>query len=192
VARRRATVVVTVDEPFLAATRGTEATPAQLDHPVAMVDGAPIKYRDLLTALARLGSAGGHGGASLAMKQQLLGALIDERLLQDLAMERGPDRFPAVVARRADIQRAALAQATAQRILDTGPAPSEAEIEGFYRENAAAFGRPFDQVLPEVAARAADRKHVAALQARLRELRQAATVTIDRSALGAVASGGAR
>jgi hypothetical protein len=192
VAQRKAKVGVTIDEPFLEATKGTEASPAQLEHPVAQVGGAPIRYRQLLASLQRLGAAGGHGGGSLAIKRQLLGALVDERLLEDLAMERGLERFPELEARRGDIARAALAQAAAQRILDTAPAPGEAEIEAFYKENAAAYGRPFEEVLPDVAARAADKKRVATFQARLKALRQSASVSIDRSALASVAATEAR
>jgi hypothetical protein len=192
VAQRRAKAGVTVDEPFLAATRGLEASPAQLDHPVAQVGGAPIRYRELVTALSGIAAAGGHGGASLAMKQQVLSSLVDERLLQDLALERGSDRAPEVVARRPDFERAALAQAAAQRILDGAPAPSETEIEDFYRANAAAFGRPFEEVLPAAAARAAEKKRAATLEARLKQLRKAASVSIDRSALPTVAPGEAR
>lgn len=192
VAQRRAKVGVTIDEPFLQGASGTETTAAQLDHPVATVGGAPIPYRELLASLSRLGAAGGHASGSLAIKRQLLSALVDERLFLDLAMERGSDRYPAVVARRAEIERAALAQVASQRILDTAPAPGEDEIEAFYRANQAAYGRPFEQVLPEVARQAADKKRVAALQARLKALRQAAQVSIDQAALAAVTSSEAR
>jgi hypothetical protein len=190
-AQRRGKAAVSIDEPFLAATKGVEATPAQLEHPVAVVAGAPIRYRELLQSLAAIGAAGGHGGATLA-KQQVLATLVDERLLQALALEHGSDRAPEVVARRPEFERAALAQAAATRILEGAPAPSEGEIEAFYKANASAFGRPFTEVLPAAAAGAAERKRAAALEARLRELRQAAPVTIDRGALAAFAQGEAR
>jgi hypothetical protein len=192
VAQRRAKATITVDEPFLAALRGNETAPAQLHHAVATVDGTPIRGRELLLAMYRLTAAGGHGSPSLAMKQQLLSTLVDERLFQQTAMEKGVDRFPAVVARAGDIERLALAQAAAQRTLDATPAPGEAEIEAFYQANATAYGRPFGEVLPDVAARAADRKRSAALEARIQALRQAAAVTIDRGALAAIDSNGAR
>jgi len=192
VAQRKAKASVSIDEPFLAATKGLEATPSQLEHPVAVVAGAPIRYRELLTALAGIAGAGGHGGASLAMKRQTLTTLVDERLLQDLALERGSDRAPVVAARRPDFERAALAQAAAQQILDGAPAPSEAEIAAFYKANADAFGRPLDEVRPVAAARAADRKRAAALESRLKALRKAATVTIDRAALATITPGEAR
>lgn len=192
VAQRKARAAVTIDEPFLAATKGVEATPAQLEHPVAVVAGSPIRYREVLASLTAIGAAGGHGGASLAMKQQVLSTLIDERLLQALALEHGSDRAPEVVARRPELERAALAQAAAQKILDDAPPPSEGEIEAFYKANAAAFGRPFAEVLPAAAAGAADRKRIATLEARLKELRRAATITIDRAALAALAPGQAK
>jgi hypothetical protein len=163
-----------------------------LDHPVATFGATVITYRELLAALARLGAGGGHGGNGTAVKLQLLNALVDERLLQDLAMERGLDRFPEVASRRGDYERVALAQAAAQRILDAAPAPSEADIEAFYRANAAAYARPFAEVLPDVAARAADQKRLATLQDRLQALRRGAAISIDRAALAAIAAGEAR
>lgn len=192
IAQRKAKAGVTVDDAFLSATKGMDATPAQLDHPVAKVGAGAIPYRDLLANLVAIGAAGGHGGGSLSMKRQVLATLVDERIWQDLALERGVDRAPEVAARRPEFERAALAQAAAQKILDDAPAPTEAEIKDFYRANAAAFGRPFEEVLPIAAARAADQKRVAALQQRLEALRKAGGVTVDQAALAAVKPGQAR
>ena len=77
-------------------------------------------------------------------------------------------------------------------VIDGAPAPSEEEIADFYRANAAAFGRPFAEVLPAVAARAADKKRAAALETRLKELRRSASVTIDRAVLSTFAPSEAR
>lgn len=192
IAQRKAKAAVSIDDAFLAATKGMEATPTQLEHPVAKVGGAVIPYRDLLAGLAAIGAAGGHGGSSLAMKRQVLATLVDERIWQDLALERGLDRAPEVAARRHEFERAALAQAAAQRILDGTPAPTEAEIHAFYKANAAAFRLPFEEVLPSAASGAAQQKRAAALQRRLEALRKAGAVTVDQAALAAVKPGQAR
>lgn len=192
IAQRKAQASVTVDEAFLAATKGMEATPAQLDHPVAKVGAGAIPYRDLLAGLAAIGAAGGHGGGSLSMKRQVLSTMVDERIWQDLALERGLDRTPGVAARRPEFERAALAQAAGQKLLDGAPAPTEAEIKAFYKANQAAFARPYEEARPVAAARAADQKRVAAFQQRLEALRKAGAVTIDQAALAAVQPGQAR
>jgi hypothetical protein len=185
----RAKAGVTLDEAFLKGLSGTQATPADLDHVIATVNGRPLRYASVFPAVLSLAGndATGHM-AGPSIKLQLASQEVDARLLQDVAVDRGYEKKPAVLAKLAGAERNVLALAAVQRIRATAPAPSEAEIAAFYRENAARYGKPFEQVLPDVAARAAAQKREAALLERARELRRNATISIDKAALARAAA----
>ncbi len=176
---------ITVDEAFLRGLDGLRATSAQLDHVVATVNGAPIRYRDIYPSLrAVAGGGSGHMGGP-TVKILLATKEAEERLVQAAAAERGYASDPSVKAQLPYFERMALAQAAAQRIQQSAPAPSEQEIAAHFGERAQAYGKPFEQVLPLVVADAAERKGSQALDARIRDLRKKASISIDRKALEA-------
>jgi hypothetical protein len=180
----RAKSGVKLDEAFLRGLEGAKATPADLDHAIAMVNGRPVPYRAIHPAIRSVAGSDATGHMTgPVVKTQLAWQRIDELLLQDVAVERGYGRNPAVVAQLAAVERNVLATVLAERIRSTAPAPTEAEISAFYRENARAYGKPFEQVLPDVAANAAARKREATLLQRAEQLRKKASVTVDRAAL---------
>lgn len=184
-AQLRAKANVKLDEAFLRSVPTGGATAQQLEHVIATVDGRPLPYRDVEASLRALGAGSGHlasPGVRIAVALQL----VEARLLEDLAVQRGFDRAPEVKARRTEIERAALAAAAAERIRRSTTAPGEDEIRDCYDRNAAGYGRPFEQVLPQVAARAAAEKQEAAVGRRIGALRQGARISVDRAALSRV------
>lgn len=181
---------VKIDEPFLRGLGGAAPTQEQLDHAVAVVNGRQVRYREVYDSMRTLGAASGHG-AGPTIRLQLVRRLIDELMLQDLAIERGLDKAPEVAARLEEIEREALAQAAIARIRSAARPPSEREIEDTYKRNAARFARPFREVFPLVARQALADKQNAALGARVRELRKKASISIDRAALARAAKQGA-
>ncbi len=182
----RAKAAVTIDEPFLRSLDGLGATPEQLGHVAATVNGRPILYRDVLPRIRVLASASGHG-ASANVKLAVVSQVIDERALEDLAIERGHGKSPAVAALRPEIEQWAVASAAAEAIQAAAAAPSEDEIEAYYERNRARLGGSFSAALPAAAAGAAREKRLAALDARVTALRKRADITIDRGALAKAA-----
>jgi parvulin-like peptidyl-prolyl isomerase len=186
----RAKAGVVLDEPFLRALEGARATPQDLAHPIATIDGREIRYAEIHPTIRALGGPGGDGHlASAAVKIQLAWQLIDARLVQDLASSRGYSRTPEVIARIAGAERAILAGAAADQIRSAAPAPSEDEIAAFYDRNAPLIGAPFEQALPSVAAAAAEEKRAAAVTRRVQELRKKASIKTDGKALRRATSG---
>ena len=169
-----------LDEKFIREVGETPPTRAQMDHVVATVNGVPVRYADVYAAIASMPR--GHGmGANVrvdAARRE-----IDSILLQDLAVQRGHDKAPSVSAQQPDFERVALAGALVSKIEAATPPPTENEIHDFYRRNAAAFGKPFSEVLPAAAAGAAAQKRAAAVAKRLKDLRRKANVSIDQNAL---------
>jgi hypothetical protein len=190
VAQLRAAAEVTLDEQFLRSLQGTNATPAQLEHAFATVNGHPLRYRDIYPSVLTLAaSIGGHASGP-ALKRQLASQAVDDRVLEDVAIARGLGDSPHVTARLPEIRAAALAQAAAAAIAAATPAPGEDEIQAFYERNAGRYGRPFAEVLPDVAARAASEKRAEAVRARVEKLRKTAAVSVDRGALTRLSSAG--
>jgi len=184
-AQLRAKAGVKLDEPFLQGIASGGPTAEQLDHAVATINGRPLRYREIDASLRALGAASGHmagPGVRLAIAQQL----VEAHLLEDLAVEKGFDKAPEVLARRPESERAALAAAAAEKIRKAAPAPGEDDIRRYYDRNAKAYGRPFEQVMPDAAARAAAEKQDAALGRRIGELRRTAKVSVDTAALSRV------
>lgn len=188
-AQLRARAGVAIDEAFLRGVSPSGPTPEQLDHVVATVHGRPLRYREIDASLRALGAASGHM-AGPGVRVAIAGQHVEALLLEDLAVQRGFDRAPQVTARRAEWERAALAAAAAERIRKGAPAPSEEEIRASYERDARALGRPFDQVLAQVAARAVAEKQELALSRRISALRAAAKVSTDEAALARVARTG--
>jgi hypothetical protein len=177
----RAKAGVKLDEPFLRSLNGLDASPGQLAHPIAQVHGRPVRYEDMYGSLRALATGGRMSGPE--MKIQLAWAEIDRRLLEDVAMERGFGRASAVQARQEEFRQLALGRAAVAKIRASAPAPSEGEIDAFYRRNAARYAKPFAQVLPVVAAEAAAEKRARFLTERVQDLRKHASVQIDSKAL---------
>lgn len=171
---------VTIDEPFLRGLDGLQATPQQLDHVIATVAGAPVRYRDVYPSLRALG--GGHM-AGPGVKVAFAWEVVEARLIEQAAVERGFLGAPAVVARRPELERAALAAAAVARIQGGAPAPTEDEIEAYHARNKRTLGKDLARALPAAAAGAAAEKKAAAVNRRLGELRAGASIAIDRDAV---------
>lgn len=170
-----------VDEDFLRALPAAGATARQLDQAVATVDGKVIRYREIHASVRALGGGGHLGGPTVRI--QLAWQEVRNRLFEEAAVAEGYARSAAVTSRAAEFERTALAQEAAARIRDSARAPSKEEIERFYRRNAARYGKPLLEVLPEASEGAAEEKRIEALAARLERLRRDAKVSIDRAAL---------
>lgn len=183
--RLRAQARIVIDEDFLRGLQGADATPAQLESPIATVNGRPIRYGDIHPSVRALGAGAGHM-AGPSVKLALATQEVENRLLRDAALERGFDRVPDVASRRGEFERTALAVAAAERIRSAAAPPSEDEIEAYYRRNERRFGRPFREVLPAAARGAAEEKRAGALATRIEALRREASVSIDRKALAAI------
>jgi hypothetical protein len=178
----RAKAAVKVDEQFLRGLRGAEASPQQLQHVIATVGGTPLRYAEIHSDVLALGGQGGHM-ASAGVKIQLATALVNERLLEAFAVERGFDKAPEVAAQRPELERNGLAGLVTSNIQSAVKRPTSREIESEYQKNAARYARPLAEVRPRVEAELIARKRGEAVQARIGELRAKASVSIDGAAL---------
>lgn len=181
-AQLRAKAGVKLDDAFLHGLQGVEASPQQLDHVLATVNGRPVRYRDIHGAVRGVSTGSGHM-AGPGVKIQLAWQEIDTWLLADAARERGFDKDPDVLARMPEVERLVLGGAAHEALQRQAPAPSEKEIEAFYKRNAAHYRRPFEHVLPQAAADAAAEKRNAHVAALLHELRKRAAISVDPGAL---------
>lgn len=174
-----------VDEAFLTGLKGSAPTQQELDHAVATVNGAPrVRYADIWPTIRAIGGQSGHlGGPRLRI--QLADQALDEALLQDLVTQRGVEKSPAFAAERAEIETSLLATAMALKVKAAAPSPNDREIEAFYKENKAHYGKPLAQVLPQVAADAAARRREDALTAHVGELRKKAKIVVEDKAIAA-------
>jgi len=102
-----------LDEAFLRQV-GQSGPPAEkdLDHPIAVVNGKPIPFREI--AAVERNVSRGHGAA--AARISFAWREVDRRLLEDEAIARGFDRSPPVAAVLPGIERNLLASAAAARI----------------------------------------------------------------------------
>lgn len=181
--RLREQAGVKLDEAFLTGMKGVEPTPAEEEHVIATLHGEPLRYRDIAHAVRQVArSTGGHGMGG-AVKVRVASQEIERRLLAREATARGYPSRPEVARRVAAAERAVLAGALAERIARETAPPSPAEVKAFYDRNAKAYGRPFEKVQPDAAARAAQEKQSAALRSRIAALRARAKVTVDQGAL---------
>ncbi|HET8542588.1 MAG TPA: peptidylprolyl isomerase [Anaeromyxobacter sp.] len=179
----RAKAKIEVDEAFLAGLSGSSPSDAELKHVVAKLNGKPlVKYEAIWPQIRQLGGQSGHM-ANAKVKVRLANQAVDDRLVEDVAIERGFHRSAAVLSQRAELERSALAAACAERIQSAVPAPTDREVEDFHRRNAAYYGKPLELVRPQVAADAGAQKRADALSARVAELRKKAKVVVDEKAL---------
>jgi hypothetical protein len=183
----RAKTPVKLDEAFLSRLRGAEASPEQLQHVIATVGGVPVRYAEVHQSVRALGSQAGHM-ASPGVKVQLATTLVNERLLEAFAMERGFDKVPEVLAQRPDLERNALARALAARIQGAVKPPTSRDVERHYEKNGARYGRPLKEVRPRIEAELLAARRGSALEARIEELRAKATITVDEAALARTSS----
>jgi parvulin-like peptidyl-prolyl isomerase len=178
---------VKLDEAFLSSLRGAEASPEQLQHVVATVAGKPVRYAEVYPSVKGLGSQANHM-ASPAVKIQLARAIVDDRILEAFAVERGFDKSPEVVAQLPELQRNGLAGLVAARIHAAVKRPSDGEIERHYRSNLGRYDKPLKEVRRRVEAELLSLKRANAFDARLAELRGKAKITIDEAALARLSS----
>jgi len=183
----RAKSGVKLDEAFLGGLRGAAPTPEQLQHVIATVGGAPVRYADVYPKIASLGGQAGHM-ASPAVKVQLANSVVNERLVEAFAIERGLDKAPEVVAQRPELERNAITVLVAARIQAAVKRPSGREIERHYEKNRSRYARPLREVRPWVEAEVLDLARHDALQAHVAELRRKASISIDEAALARDAS----
>jgi hypothetical protein len=180
-AQLRAGAKVSLDEPFLRSLEEVEPSQAQLDHVLATIGGRPLRYSDIVADVRGMRASGGHTGASVRVS--LAWRAVDARLVEEVAVERGLLRDPALVALQREHRDAALGWAAVVHMMDAAPAPTEREIAAFHERHAAAFGKPLSKVRPQAAAGAAREKREAAFTRGVAALRQKATIAIDRDAL---------
>ena len=144
--------------------------------------GAPVRYADLYPRIASLGGQGGHM-ARAAVKVQIAMSVVDERLLEAFALERGFDKAPEVAGQRPELERNALGGLALGRIHSGVKPPTSREIKRHYEENRARYPRPLDAVRASVEDEVRRRKAADAVEAHLAELRAKASIAIDEAAL---------
>lgn len=123
---------------LLAALAGcNDAPPAPQVRAAARVNGESIPA-DWLSAQAGLGArrSGGEAGAGESRK---LEQLVDQTLMLQAARQRGLDRDPQVARQVEAASREALARIYLERVVDTVPAPSDAEIRRYYESQPLLF-----------------------------------------------------
>lgn len=107
---------VKLDEKFLETVgRQGQPTPEDLDHPIAMVNGRPLRYGVIHRKMASLGSSGRTHGMAAA-RVGFARAEIERLLLEEEAIARGLDRSPDVLATLPAIERNILAGAAAAKL----------------------------------------------------------------------------
>ncbi len=178
----RAKTNAKVDEAFLKGVQGARPTEEQLQHVIATVGGAPLRYADVYPQIAAMGGQGSHM-ASARVKIELATSLVDDRLIEGFAIERGFDKAPQVVAQRAELERTALAGLALARIHVAVKPPTSREIKRHYEENRARYWRPLDAVRGEVVSQILQKRAADDVEAHLAELRAKASIQIDRAAL---------
>ncbi len=135
---------VQVDEAFVRSTdKRLEATPAERAHPVARIRGKAITWGEVLPeveTLARGKSAGHFSGP--AVKLEVVQHVVNQRLLEEAAVERGHGRAPEVETALEATRRDALVRARSNDLRTAAPKPADAEVERFYAQNPARFQQP--------------------------------------------------
>jgi len=140
----RARARVRLDEAFITSTGSRlDATAAELERPIAQVNGRAILYGDVLPAIRDLarGQANSHlSGATV--KKEVAWNEIDKILLADDAIARGHGKAPEIERELRTTLRWILARAAADRIREGAPKPSESDIEARYQKDLASLMRP--------------------------------------------------
>lgn len=185
----RARQGVKLDEAFLESMpKGTAATPAQAAHVLATVGGRPIRYADVIPAVERITSARGHR-ASAALKIQVAWQEIDDRLLQEAAVERGYGDDPRVKALLPGLEGVAVTQAYAAQLTASLPPPSSREVAAFYEKHKGGLATSLERATPDIVAHLTTLKRNEAILAKVRELRGRAAVEIKQDVLNELAGG---
>jgi len=154
----RRQVGVQVDEDFVRSTeKRLEATAAERAHPVARIRGRAITWGEVLPeveALARGKSAGHFSGP--AVKLEVVHHLVNQRLLEDAALERGHGKAPEVEAALEPARRDALVRARSQDLRAAAGRASDADVERFYAANPTRFEQPGRRTCSHVLLRSRD------------------------------------
>jgi hypothetical protein len=126
---------VKVDEVFLRSLGSrTDATAAELDHVVAVVDGSPLRYRAIHPSVAVLAGSNGHL-AGPGTKVALAERAVEERLLAGAAVRRGLDRSPAVAGVLPGVEWNVLAAAYVARVArDPGAGTGDPKVRATLAE----------------------------------------------------------
>lgn len=180
---------VKLDEAFLDATpKGTEATPEQAARVIAVVAGRPLTYGDILPAVERINLSRGHK-VSAAVKKQVAWQEIEDRLLEEAAMQRGHGDAPEVKARLPALEAVAVTQAYAAQLTAGLPAPTAKEVAAFFERRRAEFGGSLEQAAPQITAHLAAQRRSEAILAKVRELRGKTAVEIRQDVVNELAGG---
>lgn len=114
--KSKAKASVKIDEAFLKGLGNrVDATPKELEHVIATVNGIPLRYAAIHRSVAYIASAGKHA-AGPTTKISLAEKAADELVLESVALERGLARSPVVASVLPGIERYVLANALATRI----------------------------------------------------------------------------
>jgi hypothetical protein len=111
---------VKVDEAFLRALDGAQATPSDLAHVIAKVGDRQLRYRDIYPQVQQGVQAFRHA-AGPGYKVALAWSAVERMLLEDLAVERY-GKSPELVGRAAEFERVALVQLAVDRHVSKLPA----------------------------------------------------------------------
>ncbi len=142
--RQQLRAKVHLDEAFLASTGARlDATPADLERPIAQVNRRVLRYGDVLPAIQQLarGRASAHN-SGLVVKKDIIWQAIDALLLGDDAIAHGHGKALEVERDLRATRRALLSRAAADRIREGVARPTDAEIEARYRKDLSSFMRP--------------------------------------------------
>ena len=183
----RAKAAVKIDEPFLRSLDGLDRHPGAARPRRRHRERPPYPVPRHPSRIRVLASASGHG-ASANVRLAVASQVVDERALEDLAIERGYGKSPAVAALRPEIERWAVASAAAEAIQAAAPRRPKTRSRRTTSGTARASDA-FSGALPAAVAGAVREKRFAALDARVTALRKRADITIDCGALAKTAPG---
>jgi peptidyl-prolyl cis-trans isomerase C len=114
----------------------------------AVVDGQEVTLQEINTEIQ---SANVPAGADKqAAQRQALQRVIDRKLLNETAKEKGIDKTPDYLAQMRRTEEMMLAQTYARQQLSAVPVPSEADIQRFMAERPSAFGKREQLTLDQI------------------------------------------
>ncbi len=144
VSQLRKQYAVTLDEAFLTGTgTATEASAEQAAHALATVGQRTVTYGEVLAEMGKvLGGRQGSHFSGTTVKKEFAWTLIDQLLLEEAALSRGWGTKPELEAAVERVQRYVSVRVLADKLRAAVPAPSDAEVEAYYRERPADFVRP--------------------------------------------------
>ena len=143
------TVAAPAADPAGTSPHGAPApAPVPIETIIARFGGETITAADLDAAIRTVPGAERLEYTTAEPLRELTQALVDRRLMARAARQAGLHQDPAKKAQleqpdgRAPLPEQVLAETYLQRELDKVPAPTTAQIEGYYREHAAEFTVP--------------------------------------------------